>query len=71
MSYLRFRYNQCSLDYISKSQRERVENEEITGATLRNYVKSIKLFCDMTDVPIAWKKIQNKKEARKIEAISI
>jgi integrase len=38
-------------------QRGRVEREEITGATLRNYVKAIKLFCDMTDVPIAWKKV--------------
>ena len=38
-------------------QRERVEREEITSSTLRNYVKSIKLFCEMADVPIAWKKI--------------
>lgn len=38
-------------------QRERVERGEITGATLRNYVKAIKLFCEMTDVPVAWKKI--------------
>ena len=37
-------------------QRERVEREEITGATLRNSVKSIKLFCEMTDDPIAWKR---------------
>jgi hypothetical protein len=38
-------------------QRERVEREEITAATLRNYVKAIKLFCEMCDIPIAWKKI--------------
>ena len=38
-------------------QKERVERGEITGATLRNYVKAIKLFCEMTDVPVAWKKI--------------
>jgi hypothetical protein len=38
-------------------QRGRVEREEITGATLRNYVKSIKLFCEMSDIPIAWRKI--------------
>ena len=25
---------------------ERVNRKEITGATVRNYVKSIKLFCD-------------------------
>ena len=35
----------------------RVVKKEISGATVRNYVKSIKLFCDMADLPIAWKKI--------------
>ena len=40
-----------------KFQRERVEREEITSATLRNFVKAIKLFCEMCDIPIAWKKI--------------
>jgi integrase len=35
----------------------RVERKEITGATIRNYVKSIKLFCDMNDILIPWKKI--------------
>jgi hypothetical protein len=38
-------------------QRERVEKEEITGATLRNFVKAIKLFCEMSDIPVTWKKI--------------
>jgi hypothetical protein len=38
-------------------QKERVEKEEITGATLRNFVKAIKLFCEMSDIPVAWKKI--------------
>ena len=38
-------------------QKERVQKEEITGATLRNFVKSIKLFCEMSDIPITWKKI--------------
>lgn len=39
------------------SQKERVERKEITGATLRNYVKTIKLFCEMNDILIPWKKI--------------
>src|SRR5919202_673573 len=30
-------------------QRQRVEREEITGATLRNFVKAIKLYCEMSD----------------------
>jgi integrase len=38
-------------------QNNRVSQKEISGATVRNYVKSIKLFCDMADLPIAWKKI--------------
>lgn len=37
--------------------KERVDRKEITGATVRNYVKSIKLFCEMADIPIPWKKI--------------
>ena len=38
-------------------QKERVEKREITGATLRNFVKAIKLFCEMSDIPVPWKKI--------------
>jgi integrase len=38
-------------------QKDRVEREEITAATLYNFVKALKLFCEMSDVPIAWKKI--------------
>src|SRR6188472_454 len=40
-----------------QAQKERVERKEITGATLHNYVKAIKLFCEMNDVLIPWKKI--------------
>lgn len=38
-------------------QKERVKQKEITAATLRNFVKIIKLFCDMSDILIQWKKI--------------
>ena len=38
-------------------QKERVEKQEISPATLRNFVKAIKLFCEMTDIDISWKKI--------------
>jgi hypothetical protein len=38
-------------------QKDRVDKKEITGATLRNYAKSIKLFCEMADMAIPWKKI--------------
>jgi hypothetical protein len=39
-----------------QSQKERVERKEITASTLRNYVKTIKMFCDVTDITIQWKK---------------
>ena len=38
-------------------QRDRVERKEIVGATLKNFVKPLKLFCEMSDIPIPWKKI--------------
>jgi hypothetical protein len=38
-------------------QKDRVEKEEIMGATFRNFIKAIKLFCEMSDIPIPWKKI--------------
>jgi hypothetical protein len=38
-------------------QLERANKKEITGSTIRNYLKSIKLFCEMADFTIAWKKI--------------
>ncbi|MGH9951303.1 MAG: hypothetical protein ACRD5J_06740, partial [Nitrososphaeraceae archaeon] len=38
-------------------ERQRVDRKEISGGTVRNYVKSIKLFCEMADIPIQWKKI--------------
>jgi hypothetical protein len=38
-------------------QKERVQREEITAATLYNFVKALKLFCEMSDIPVSWKKI--------------
>ncbi|MGA7367814.1 MAG: hypothetical protein WBX01_01705 [Nitrososphaeraceae archaeon] len=38
-------------------QKDRVNRKEITGSTLRNYVKVIKLFCEMNDLYIPWKKL--------------
>src|SRR5437870_10418120 len=40
-----------------QSQKQKVEQNEITAATLNNYVKSIKLFCEVTEIPISWKNI--------------
>ena len=38
-------------------QKDRFNQKEITAGTIRNYVKSIKLFCQMADVTISWEKI--------------
>jgi hypothetical protein len=38
-------------------QKERTEKGEIASATLSNFVKAIKLFCEMSDITILWKKI--------------
>ena len=44
------------LRFVQK-EKERVDRKEISPATLRNYVKAIKLFCEMNDIAITWKKI--------------
>ena len=36
-------------------QKDRVNSKEITGSTLRNYVKALKLFCEMNDLYVPWK----------------
>ena len=46
----------CIVKFL-QYQKDIVEKEEITGATLRNFIKAIKLFCEMSDIPIQWKKI--------------
>jgi hypothetical protein len=37
--------------------KERAYRKEITGSTIRNYIKAIKLFTEMNDILISWKKI--------------
>jgi integrase len=37
--------------------KDRVERKEITGSTLRNYIKPIKLFCEQMDITIPRNKI--------------
>jgi len=38
-------------------QKDRVERGEISGATVHNYYKPLKLFLEMNDVELSWKKI--------------
>jgi integrase len=40
-----------------QNKRDQIDRKEMAIGTVRNYVKSIKLFCDMADLPIPWAKI--------------
>ena len=46
----------CIIRFL-QHEKERVEKGEITAATLSNFVKSIKLYCEISDIQIGWKKI--------------
>jgi hypothetical protein len=35
---------------------DRVNRKEITGATVRDYLQSIKLFCEIDDIPMHGKR---------------
>ncbi|MGI0061057.1 MAG: hypothetical protein ACREBA_01240 [Nitrosotalea sp.] len=38
-------------------QRERAERKEIAEGTVKNYFKPVKLFCEMNDISLGWRKI--------------
>ncbi|MHB8602824.1 MAG: hypothetical protein ACYC6W_03135 [Nitrosotalea sp.] len=40
-----------------RHQKERVEKGDLSASTISNYYKPIKLFCEMNDVILNWKKI--------------
>jgi integrase len=40
-----------------QGHKDRVERKEISSATLRNYVKPIRLYCEQMDFQVPWKKI--------------
>ena len=48
---------QSNIIRFINSQRERIESKEISGGTVCNYVKAIKLFCNMNNIMINWKRI--------------
>ncbi len=39
------------------AQNRRLDKNEITAGTVRNYYKAAKLFCEMNDIVVNWKKI--------------
>jgi len=46
-------------EYMRK-QEERAERKEISEATVPNFFKPIKLFCEMNDIILNWKKISKR-----------
>jgi hypothetical protein len=36
--------------------KKRTEDGEISAATLSNFVKALKLFCEVSDITFPWKK---------------
>lgn len=38
-------------------QKQRDERKEITAGTVKNYFQAVKLFCEMSDVSLPWKRI--------------
>ena len=45
------------MSFIS-AQKKRVDDKEITGATVSNFLKAIRLLLEMNDVNLNWKKIR-------------
>lgn len=48
---------QSSIMRFIESQKERAATGQIALVTIRNYYKAIKLFCDMNELVLGWKKI--------------
>lgn len=51
------RWLQESLFRFMALQCERVRRGEISGSTIPNYYRAVKLFCEMNDIVLNWKKI--------------
>lgn len=51
------RWAQSSIMQFIEFQKKRASTGVITYGTIRNYYKAIKLFCDMNDIVLGWKKI--------------
>lgn len=48
-------------------QKERVEKGEISPSTLSNFLKALKLFCEMSDISVPWKRIARHQQLRKFK----
>jgi hypothetical protein len=45
------------LKYFIRDKKRKVETKELAKGTVRNFYKPVKLFCDIHDVGLSWKKI--------------
>lgn len=50
-------WTQSSIMRFVDFQKEKSKRGEMAVGTIRNYYKAIKLFCDMNDIHLTWKKI--------------
>jgi integrase len=46
-----------SIIQYMQHQKERADRKEITAGTVKNYFQVIKLFCEMSDISVPWKRI--------------
>jgi len=51
------RWSTSSIMKFIRFQKERVEKGEMSPVSISNYFKPIRLFCDMNDITLNWKKI--------------
>ena len=58
---------ECLMKFIS-FQLKRANRGEISEATVPNYYKAVKLFCEMNDLTLSWKKISKELLNRKMSA---
>ena len=47
----------CRVLEFLQFQKDRIERKEIVAGTLKNYSKAIRLFCEMSEIEIPWKRI--------------
>jgi hypothetical protein len=47
------------LKYFIRDKKQRAEKGQLAEASIRNFYKPVKLFCDTHDIELSWKKITN------------
>ena len=50
---------QNGLKFFIRTQKERANQGELSEATICNFYKPVRLFCDIHDIELSWKKITN------------